>query len=261
MKKLGLLLFFWLGAVGCAQSVGMSGGFDGGLAASGGGPTWGNAGTIGNGGSPGSGGVGGTPSDGGSGATVPDASSCALPTPDSECRTAPLCGCAAGQNCAVADPATGRTVCVDPGSAGKDAVCSGVGSCGVGTTCIGGTCKAYCATDADCGGGKCIGAVYGNNPVPGLMTCTSHCALDQATGCGAGAGCFLLDGGVTDCRATGTSTTSCSGVQDCAPGYQCFDDGTCAAWCRAGGAPCAVGSCQTGTGSVIVDGVVYGACF
>ena len=261
MKSLGLVLIFCLLGAGCAQSAGLIGDGDAGPTNVGGTTAWGwsAGGSGGSGGSGASVATGGSDAFGGSGGT--QQGSCVVPTGDSECRTAPLCGCGASQNCIVADVATGRTSCVDAGTSAQDELCTGVGSCATGTTCIDGLCKEYCASDADCGGTrKCIGTVYNGSPVPGLDTCSSGCTLDEPSSCGSGAGCFLLDGGMTDCRPTGTSTTKCSGAQDCAPGYMCMTDGSCAAWCRSGGTPCAVGSCQTGTGAVIVDGVVYGAC-
>jgi hypothetical protein len=254
MNTSGLLLIFGLSAAGCAQSVGTFGDADGGLTAAGGVPPW----TLG--GAKGVDGSSAASAGGGSGGTTFDPPACSLPTPDSECRTAPLCGCGAGENCVIADPASGRSVCIAAGTAAVDEPCADLGSCIAGATCIDSTCKPYCASDVDCTQ-KCVGTLYQGNSVPGLSTCTSGCALDDPASCGPGIGCFLLSDGLSDCRPAGTSATSCSGVQDCASGYACLDDGSCAAWCRPGGASCAVGSCQTGDGSTVVDGIVYGLCF
>lgn len=257
--KLPLLIgsLLALAAVACAKSKPLNSLADGG-AGTPGAPFGGSAGSSG---APqalgGGGGVGGSGGAGGEPDPV-----CAPPTPGSECGLVPLCGCEANENCTVFDTASGETVCTIAGTISEKHACFGSGSCAAGMECVGGTCARYCATHADCApNAECVDVVSGTTPIPGLKTCTSACALEDPSSCGPGIGCFLLESTLTDCRPAGTSTTTCVDLQDCAPGYICLSDGSCARWCRADAPACPSGtSCQTGTAAVIVGGVVYGVC-
>lgn len=246
-----------IGVVACARSKPLYLAADGGAGSEQGGAAGAAfGGSQAFGGTAGSGG-----STGGSGGTA-SSSACVPSTPDGQCGLSPLCGCESGDNCVVADTATGKTTCIQGGTIAEKHACLGSGTCAVGMECIGGACARYCSKHEDCGADAlCAETVADAGPVPGLRTCTAACALDDPSSCAPGIGCFLLDSGVTDCRPAGTSTSGCSDVQDCAPGYTCLSDGQCVRWCRADAPACPGGtSCYTGSPAIIVSGVVYGAC-
>lgn len=256
------------GAGGEAGSGGTAGSSDAG------GGNGGSAGAGGGGGSAGAGGSGGTGGSGGAGGGP-----CTAPV-SGPCDDFPQCGCAAGQNCIVTG-ANGETSCDLSGSTPPYHACTKDTDCGIGYTCVGSSCKPFCAADADCGGNHktCEQVGYdpgdgGTEPIPQYKICTAQCdLLDPSTVCGSGAGCWLTSdtGPGTDCvggAGTTTGATACSSnPSTCAPGYLCVSfNGSeeCAKWCRVGSAyksDCPVGkSCASFSTPPKIDGVEYGAC-
>lgn len=203
----------------------------------GGGGNPGGGGYGATGGSGGGGGYGANGGSGGGGSCVPKKSPCDLH---------PQCGCDPGEACNVKDTA-GATVCEDPGSVGQSMACQVINDCLIGSTCVGGGCKAYCGSDTDCPGagsiaGQCFQVSSSGVPVPGLKVCTEHCQPWDPYSCNYGLGCFPYGPmgtkpGTFACVTAGTSTGACSSGGTCAPGYVCVS-GDCLKWCRVGMSDC-----------------------
>jgi hypothetical protein len=223
---------------GTGGSTGGTGGSTGGT----GGSTGGTGGsTGGTGGS--TGGTGG--STGGTGG-----STCTPPV-SGPCDTFPQCGCASGQSCDVATT-SGATACYATQNVAVSSVCTSIGECVAGASCVAGGCKEFCEQDADCPDqyAECFQTYYedanGNSqPLPGMKVCTDHCQpWDSVNTCGAGLSCepwgpLGKNPGTAGCVApVGTSQTTCSETVACAPGYACLTDNKCYEWCRIGGNDC-----------------------
>jgi hypothetical protein len=241
----------------------------------------GGAGTAGTG-AAGSSGAAGSPADasgGTAGGTLEgstDAPQCNLPTPDSVCDTAPQCGCDPGDKCDVLDLATGDAICVSEGSVAPYQSCLFAG-CIKGQACIGGVCKPYCDSLADCPGAnrECrpVQIDSGGTPVnvPGMSTCTSACdPVNPALLCGAGLTCSFNAGWAsTDCfpAGTGQGIGACAGSQGCITGYICVNNQStgsqdCLQWCRIGNPnDCNGGGvCTPLQSAPTLGGQEYGAC-
>lgn len=232
------------------------------------GETGGQGGEGGSGGAGGddSGGAGGSGGSGGSGG-----GGVCEPPNGSLCDPVAQCGCAAGQNCDFLS-GDGATGCTKSGTSAAYAKCDGA-SCQQGHSCVGGLCRPFCNTAADCPGpGRSCDQVVmvsgsAEAPIPGFLICSAHCnPMSPAASCGAGATCLAFGGNdQTDCFVAGTATGgSCAAKQpdECAPGYTCAGTGPgdqrCRKWCRVGKTDC--GNCMGFNTKVFVDGVEYGVC-
>lgn len=254
------------------------GGGVGGTAAAGGTPS-GGAGGVPSGGAP-SGGFGGLDLDGAVLEGSLDALSCLPPTTQSACDTAPQCGCEPGQKCDVTDLDTGKATCVDDGTVQPYHSCNPfLARCKVGSACLGGACKPYCESDADCAGAnsKCKQVeLYKNGTstlVPGMFTCTAGCdPVSPGLVCGSGLTCSFAGTGTTDCYSSGTGVGAGACNQNsglaCAPGYTCINTTqqtggySCLKWCRLTANDCSNGFvCKDLTSKPVLGGVEYGACF
>ncbi len=236
----------------------------------------GGAGGTGGGGT-GGGGTGGT-GGGGAGGTGGSGPPCAPPA-GSPCDTAPDCGCAGALTCDIDDPRTGGTACRAAGAVGLEAACSSSYECQAGMSCVGGACKSFCETSADCGSNpaRACGEITfsdgagGTQVIPHHRVCSAGCVPDLSDGvCRSGASCMLLAGApgpgglTTECfvtGGTGTGAGQCPGGNPelCAPGYVCIN-GDCRKWCTLGGAACSAGTCRGLSPTVTVNGKSYGAC-
>jgi hypothetical protein len=273
----GLLLLF---AVSCATAETDTGGFAGGAggaAATGGAATGGDAGSSsgGSAGGSGSAGSGAWAGTGGSGGT----SNCTPPV-SGTCDTFPQCGCPSGQRCTVTN-VDGSTACTSNGPIAPYNACNSPTDCGPGTECVGGACKPFCETNADCPGTlrDCLQVSYTptgsstSTPIPGFLVCSAGCQPEApGTVCGPNLGCYPFDDPVTstDCVAAGSGTgtggcctnAACSGqdITLCAPGYVCLLSGDCLKWCRIGFSDCPSGQCAPFTTPLYVGTTEYGAC-
>jgi hypothetical protein len=283
----------------CGGSASQGGGAGGGAAADAGGASGsgGLAGASGSGGSAGSAGnagestgaTGGATDAGGGGGIDLDGAvlegsldvvSCTPNTSDSDCGTFPQCGCSVGEKCDVVALDTGRAACVSDGSVLPNQACGTLfGQCTAGNTCVGGACKPFCATAADCPGAgrECdqTQATLGGQTVsvPGMFTCTAGCdPINPGVVCGGGITCLFVSATSTDCYSAGSGVGpgACSANQGlaCAPGNVCIDttakNGTysCLGWCRLSANDCpATYACQELSTKPTLSGVEYGACF
>jgi hypothetical protein len=209
-----------------------------------------------------------------------DAVSCTPNTSDSDCGTFPQCGCSFGEKCDVIAFDTGRAACVTDGSVFANQGCGTIlGQCSAGLSCLGGACKPFCATSADCpGAGRECQQTEVNVggqaiTVPAMFTCTAGCdPVNPGLVCGSGVTCLFTGGTTTDCYSAGTGVGpgACSANQGlaCAPGNVCIDTtsttGTysCLGWCRLSATDCPAGyTCTQLNTKPTLAGVEYGACF
>lgn len=209
------------------------------------------------------------------GVPAPGPSSCKVAPPSNKCGVAPQCGCGAGETCDVED-GSGNVGCVVAGNAPLGHACTSTAGCGLGLTCVFGTCHAFCDAPgtacADPKNGECVQVQTQNGGnVPNFDVCRIRCALHDPGSCGgktaAGVGVCMTDGkGATDCQSGGarTENQSCSQADPCGPGLACITQGassTCKRWCRVGQTDCGGGSQCAGFGTkVLVGAVEYGAC-
>lgn len=202
--------------------------------------------------------------------------------------TAPQCGCAAGEACTIG--AGNDRVCAAAGNAGWGSQCTAQNNCQPGLLCVQtsasvSTCSRFCTTDAECQapGGICIRTLNDGNggAIPDATLCTENCDPALNTGCPApGTACQIgreQDGAMrffTTCAGSGAATqgASCATVDDCAPGYSCFNTdpndpnaAVCLRWCDQNAPSCPGGTSCVG---VTIDGVdivvgnkLYGACY
>ncbi len=307
MRLLGILLSVSAALSGCATSEqGVGGGVGGslpdgsvggagGVAGSSSGGSPGGGGLGGLGGSSGSatggvsgsstggvagsttGGGGGTGGTGATGGGGTGGAGCTPPVAGGLCDTTPQCGCPAGQACDVANFA-GITQCVQAGNVPPYNACDGATTkCQAGYACVGGACKLFCESVADCTGpaGDCSQVTYtdtsGNpQPIPQMKICAKKCKLESPSAdCGATLSCYLTDqtAGKTDCAAAGTGigAVNCTTNNSiCAPGYVCLTSGECRKWCRVGTtADCAAGKACTGFAApnqIFIGTTEYGVC-
>ena len=159
------------------------------------------------------------------------------PTPTA-CTLAPNAGCPSGQSCDLdgAKLATGGTTCRDIVTAGTEtSTCDLSTECAKGYVCLGeaGSCRRYCADDAECpgAGGLCTIKVVHGTPtmeVPGVTTCSSGCDPVTSSGCPAGFTCPIAgndtDGYYSQCRKAGAGTQEavCTDHSQCAPNFECL---------------------------------------
>jgi hypothetical protein len=193
------------------------------------------------------------------------------------CELAAQCGCGPGQACHVGELTTGRTACFPAGTGTRDQLCAKNEDCSVGSGCLEGLCKAYCAQATGCGSGDCATATTGLPgcppiPVTTWKYCTTPCQPDrseQACPAGTACGAYLAQ---SDChRTTGDNRTvnGCSRTDPyaCAPNHLCATHlgqttGDCKRWCRVGSTTtCGPGRCGPLAYPVVLDGEEYGVCY
>jgi hypothetical protein len=216
--------------------------------------------------------------------TDPDASvapdapdTCVRTAPSKKCGVVPQCGCTLAETCDVED-SSGNVGCVTAGKAPMGAPCLATAGCGVGLTCVFGTCHSFCGNAGTaCTAPKTGGCIQvnatGGVAIPNLTVCRVACDLRDVNGCGgttaAGTGVCMVDSkGNTDCAMGGTHTAgqACTPTDDCGPGLVCTTTGsattgTCRKWCRVGTNDCGGTTACSGFGTkVIVKGVEHGAC-
>jgi hypothetical protein len=215
-------------------------------------------------------------SDGAAGAEAGVA--CSTPT-NGTCSGYPQSGCAPNETCMPGPPdqccPAGKTQ--ENGPCGDDVTFTGVwhANCAPGLVCIGGTCRKFCQSPADCASGYCVG--FGPPPTPAYSVCTIPQPCDLLSpwkGCPLGMTCLPVgeSGGatVTDCSGAGQGVGAGACVAsplDCKPGFVCVN-GSCQQWCRA--LPAGFSDCPAPTtcnnlieysGSpVVIDGASYGSC-
>jgi len=174
-----------------------------------------------------------------------DSGPCTTTPPGNACGLDPNCGCGTGTCDLDRTTDAGTVKCVPSGTGILGKVCTTTSDCVAGLTCQFGACRPFCATsDA---GAKC--AVVGTNVCydgkggENDKVCGIQCDLRDPGACGSpdggvdgsAEGCaYRASTGATDCYPVGTSTTTCTLVTDCAPGYWCIQGGICQKWCRVG---------------------------
>lgn len=204
------------------------------------------------------------------GVDAAEAGSCKTVPPADICGLAPQCGCGPDGTCDVDYPthSDGTTICV--ASTKKAGIASGCGTtsdCGVGLTCWSHVCRPYCPTvGLDCGiagTGQCEQEYSETQAIPNATVCEISCALDDLYACGGGTnGCIWVGGDQTDCvDLSPYNQTSCSNQSpQCAPGYSCLQNDTCARWCQVSLDDCGALQCTPFDTPLIVHGVEYGVC-
>ena|GEM_PF-4394048 len=194
---------------------------------------------------------------------------CTPPFPGAACDTAPQCGCAQGENCAYL-VTLDIPACVRAGTVGLNQHCDLATQCQVGLQCFGGACLELCdPAAAGCSNERgCTGTTSSGRPITGLYTCNSDCNLvdpqrqsGALASCGRDLTCVWFGDGTT-CAYGGQSGGKhgmvCTDSFDCAPGYTCLDNGTCARWC-VGSQDCPNGfSCEES--DVTVADTRFGLC-
>jgi hypothetical protein len=164
----------------------------------------------------------------------------------SPCTEFPQCGCGGGLAC-VLGATTGVTECVVPGTVGPYQLCSFLGDCQKGLSCVG---ARFCT-----------------------LNCNPLNPTDDTGGfspCGAGATCLpgTQTSPFSDCvgnvNPAGIQGVDCSMSPACAPGFGCGSDGphvTCRKLCRTNGSDCPSGmSCAVGNPALFVGAIEYGYC-
>lgn len=173
-----------------------------------------------------------------------DEPACVSPPPGGPvCAVDPQCGCEAGENCAVdAD----RLTCVSGGKAQANERCDGPEDCIIGYQCLSGACLKLCdASLPDCSAGAACLPLHTRegDTIEGAHVCESNCNLVEPehvdhdlSACGPGLIC-VWSGTGSYCahsdHANQRHGEQCAEAGDCAPGYVCTEQGTCAKWCVA----------------------------
>ena len=262
------------GSAGTAGSAGVGGSAGkGGSAGTGG--TAGTGGSAGKGGSAGTSGTAGSGGTGGTGGSSGTGGAPCIPPVSGSCDDIPQCGCFPGQNCDVIS-VSGETACVAGGQAPPYNNCNASTTCQVGTSCVGGVCKPFCASTLDCPGSiyrVCDQVVGGTTPIPEFKVCTQQCnprTPQQSTGgfaaCGPNTQCVVYDYGTSDCMGpagSGVQGTLCASASDCQPGYNCVDDGysnKCLRWCTSNADCSGWLLCNPFTPALYVGSAQYGVC-
>jgi len=227
---------------------------------------------------PGSGGPDGTVDSGTSDTlgSMSDGNRCAT----QPCDILTQCGCASLESCDLSDTSTG-TACRGTSGGKEGASCGAAEACAGLYTCVffgdKGNCTRYCANDADCIAprGQCAAQLLdsADQPIPGVLLCTSNCDPTAVSDplCAAGWGCVPTNEGsrnVVECLPAGTGTQgqACSDTALCAPGYSCIGPASGPSFCRRTCSPpantgCpAPTTCAAFTPPFVVGGTQYGLC-
>lgn len=146
--------------------------------------------------------------------------------------------CGAGSKCSTHDSRS--SVCDVDGPAGRGLACTNIGmgagaggpdDCTAGNVCVVESttvnqCRAFCASDADCGAGSFCYYRLGDGA---FQLCTQPCSalLPATNGCQKGLSCYVFGEEYTDCKAPGQvgANGSCASTFDCQPGYTCVATG------------------------------------
>lgn len=206
-------------------------------------------------------------------------------TDGNSCATQPCdiltqCGCGSFESCDLNDTDTG-TACRGTSGGKEGAGCAAATACAGLYTCVffgdSGNCERYCAKDADCIAprGLCAAQLLNSadQPIPGVLLCTSNCdptAIGDPL-CPAGLACGLMDESnrnVVECLLAGTATQgqACSDTVACAPGYTCTGPASGPSVCRRTCAPPANTGCPASTTCAaftppfVVGNTQYGIC-
>jgi len=189
-------------------------------------------------------------------------------------------GCPAGQSCRIhrAQTETGdplvTTVCSPDGTTARGRACVENRECAAGLECVltpglERTCRPFCNSPADCGGGDTRCTQMFMPPSPEVGHCSDGCdPLDSTAVCGAGRQCRLvvspivgsgMDDFITNCGPIGPGVDGdpCPSGFDCAPGFVC--ESACFALCDRDAPSCARGSCL-GFGDPTFGGTRLGFC-
>ena len=173
-----------------------------------------------------------------------DEPACTPPPPGGPlCAVEPQCGCEPNENCAVdAD----RLTCVSAGKAEANQRCDGPEDCVIGYQCLSGACLKLCdASQPDCSAGAACLPLHTREgePIEGAHVCESNCNLVEPeradhdlSACGSDLICVWSGTGSCCAHSEHASRRhgeQCAEVGDCAPGYVCTEQGTCAKWCVA----------------------------
>lgn len=202
------------------------------------------------------------------------------PCDETPCGLIPNCGCPTGQKCSVTGT-THERQCVDAGTGTAAEPCERDDECEAETFCARmfspagadeAICFGFCRDEGDCPGDASI-CLRGLAPET-VGYCTIGCDLLTSEPCPDGSKCKWLrtttDVDYTDCIAdvgAGLMGSSCTGEDQCAPGYFCSGSTTCIGYCRISPAPdtCTFGCSQFSiSGSpvdLVFDGVSYGYCW
>jgi hypothetical protein len=192
---------------------------------------------------------------------------CSVPT-GAQCELMSDCGCAGDQTCRVDGTVSGRTACGGVGAVLNFEPCSKESDCARGADCIGGLCKPYCQSDADCFGlpGQCAEIQTVHGTVQGVRVCGKGalcavpaggaCELMSDCGCTGAQTCRVVAAvtGRTECGPIGPmgAFEPCSSEADCARQLDCIG-GVCKPYCVSdadctlgGGGRCGVISTNNG---------------
>jgi len=235
----------------------------------------GTGGTTSSTGSGGDGGTGGTTSGtGGTTSGTGGTGGTETPCDEDPCKLVlPQCGCDPAEKCAL-NPADGTRSCVADGTVDIEGACSG--NCKAGGLCLTwagfSMCFKYCEVNEDCGGFGSICIMQLQN-YPERF-CSVNCDPPSGNGCNeAGTKCEALYSQddlawFTLCGMAGTGThmspCSSNGVEDCAAGYGCFNDGNqdvCLQYCNLDSPSCTTGVCQDINNPILIGSAHYGVCF
>ncbi len=201
---------------------------------------------------------------------------------ESDCVAGEIGACGAGYKCAVIDPLTGKTACIEAGPRPLWSRCLADEECVEGSWCDGylGVCKPYCKNGNSCPAeGQCLHPKNDQQALlEGLRVCSAGCAPDSAEPCNDSFGattCVLFDKDVDgfDCAVSDNKQEgiACTYSPECARGLGCFGkqpNGVCLLWCNPvsydqldpkyckGG----LGICSAVSPKAVHDGHEYGAC-
>lgn len=157
--------------------------------------------------------------------------------------------CGQGSKCSTHDSRS--SVCDVDGNADRGMSCVNTGNgsgpggpddCSAGNVCVVESdtlnqCRAFCASDADCGPGSYCYYLLGKGP---FQLCTQPCSalLPATSGCQTGLACYVFGDEYTDCKTPGKvgANGQCISTFDCRPGYTCVATtgatGSCHQVCR-----------------------------
>lgn len=137
-----------------------------------------------------------------------------------DCNLVTQCGCASGEQCqALGEAARPSCVKSKSGQVARDSACKVASQCPAGQTCDRGSCREYCASDADCTGGKCVpaGDANGKN-IDRVKVCWKACTASDEKACATGTACRSVK------TPAGQTGTFCVAPLDPCP---TTEDGTC----------------------------------
>jgi len=166
--------------------------------------------------------------------------------PSGACDLLTNAGCEAGQGCYFVTTAEGTPpspMCLPAGTGAEGATCENSTMCQEGFICVDSECRPVCCTEGGEGcpvGQACLTTLVdpdtGDPTGVGACSAPDGCVLLTQTGCPDGEGCYPAGGdGSTSCvepAMNGMQGATCGFSNDCAPGFICLGDGTCAQVCQ-----------------------------